>query len=298
MVVFRKLGKVVNITVGEAAKGGVNLISRGVSTKNEEIGKYIGEVGNCVVDASKGAVDSIAQFSDGAVRSGYGVVKKDEYQKQRGFHDLKDSTGRTIKGMGSSIKYTVKSAGITVRGLKNQDREQVIDGLKNLGKVAAVTTFAVGVIDIVDGTDSAEAESIETRNDHLNGNDHAETGIPFKEQTVELLSGEVYTGTFPIFESDFSVILTEDVYLATDTTHFSIANETLYQSIQENPELVDKLALSPLEVEELKLGHTPDGYVWHHAEQPGVLQLVDEEVHQNTGHTGGREVWGGGSEYR
>ena len=41
-----------------------------------------------------------------------------------------------------------------------------------------------------------------------------------------------------------------------------------------------------------------EGYTWHHNEQPGVLQLVDEETHAETGHTGGREILGGGSEYR
>ncbi|WP_423408368.1 HNH endonuclease [Heyndrickxia sp. MSNUG] len=33
-------------------------------------------------------------------------------------------------------------------------------------------------------------------------------------------------------------------------------------------------------------------------EEPGVLQLVDRETHASVGHTGGRELWGGGSEYR
>jgi hypothetical protein len=28
------------------------------------------------------------------------------------------------------------------------------------------------------------------------------------------------------------------------------------------------------------------------------LQLVDEDIHANTGHDGGRELWGGGEEYR
>ncbi|WP_264738038.1 HNH endonuclease [Cytobacillus firmus] len=35
-----------------------------------------------------------------------------------------------------------------------------------------------------------------------------------------------------------------------------------------------------------------------HNQHPGVLELVDEETHGATGHTGGRELWGGGNEYR
>lgn len=298
MVVFRRIGKIVNNTVGEAAKGGVNLVSKAVSSKNQKLGQYIGEVGNTVVDASKGAIDTVTQFSDGAVRSGYGIIKKDEHNKQLGWYDLKDSTGRTVKGIGSSIIYTVKSAGVTVNGIRNNDREQLILGLKNLGKVAAVTTFAVGVIDIVDGPDIVEAEGIETRNDHLAGFEHEVTGVPFETRIIELPSGEVVEGTFPVFDSQFSVVLAEEVYLESDNTHFKIANETLYQSIQQNPSLANDLGLTPADVEALSRNITPTGFDWHHNEQPGVLQLVEEETHQKTGHTGGREIWGGGSAYR
>ncbi|WP_426900579.1 HNH endonuclease [Rossellomorea vietnamensis] len=54
-----------------------------------------------------------------------------------------------------------------------------------------------------------------------------------------------------------------------------IANETLYQSLQENPQLADKLGLSSAAVEEIRFGQTPEGYMRHHGEQPGVLQLAE-----------------------
>ena len=40
------------------------------------------------------------------------------------------------------------------------------------------------------------------------------------------------------------------------------------------------------------------GYTWHHNQEEGVLQLVDKNVHEQTGHTGGRSIWGGGSDNR
>lgn len=82
--------------------------------------------------------------------------------------------------------------------MKNGDKEVVIEGLKNIGKVVAVSGLAIGVVDLIDGADIVEAEEIDTINDDL----------------------------------------------------------------------------------------------------AGVLQLVDEETHAQTGHTGGREIWGGGSDYR
>ena len=298
MGVFRGTGKVVTTVLGGAATGGVKLVSKVISTKNEKVGRYVGEVGQSVIEASKYAVDSVGQFADGTVQSAYGVVKKDTYHKQQGWGDIKDSTGRTIKGIGSGIKYTVKSTGITLNGIRNKDREEILRGVGNLGKVVAVSAFAIGVIDIVDGTDLAQAETLVTRNDHLAGLNHSETGVQFLESTVELPNGELQTGTYPLFESQFSIILAEEMYLASDNTHFQIANETLYQAIQESPKVATELGLSQFDVQALANGITPEGYVWHHNEQPGVLQLVNEETHQNTGHTGGRGVWGGGSGYR
>ena len=45
-------------------------------------------------------------------------------------------------------------------------------------------------------------------------------------------------------------------------------------------------------------GTAPDGYVWHHNEECGKIQLVEYDLHAHTGHTGGRSVWGGGNENR
>ncbi|RBP02518.1 HNH endonuclease [Rossellomorea aquimaris] len=298
MVIFRELGKMANTVVGGTAKSGVKLVSKAISIKNEKVGNYIDELGNSVIDASKAAVDSASQFADGAVRTGYGAWKKNEGMKQQGWNDIKDSSGRTIRGIGSSVKDTFHNGKTVVTGIRTNDKDQLVSGLKNLGKVAAVTTFAVGVIDIVDGPDFAGAEGIETRNDHFLGMEHPETGVQFEMKAVELPRGDVVEGTFPVFESKFSVVLTEEVYLNSDSFHFSVANETLYESIRQNPQLANELGLTSEEIEGLTRNITPEGYVWHHSEEPGILQLVDEEIHHNTGHTGGRELWGGGADHR
>ncbi|GAA0338546.1 hypothetical protein GCM10008967_31050 [Bacillus carboniphilus] len=295
MGVFRGIGKVVNTVGGGIATGGVKMLSKVVSKKNEQWGQYIGEVGTGIVEGSKAAIDSVGQFADGTVQGTYGLLRKDEHHKQRGWTDMKDSTGRTLKGFGQGIKYTVKSAGITLDGIRRSDQEQILEGVKNLGKVAAVTTFAVGVIDIIDGPNTTLAD---TRNGHLNGLEHPETGIPFMERTIELQNGETVTGTFPVFDSHFSAVLAEEMYLKNDATHFAIANDALFQSIHENPSLARELELSSIDLHNLESGRTPEGYVWHHHEQPGVLQLVNEDTHLNTGHTGGREIWGGGNNFR
>ncbi len=46
------------------------------------------------------------------------------------------------------------------------------------------------------------------------------------------------------------------------------------------------------EIELLKLGEVPDRFTWHHHQETGRMQLVEYEVHRQTGHTGGYKIWG------
>jgi len=298
MRVFRNIGKGIGTVGGGLIGGSVKVVGKAVGSKWKGTGEWLEDVGDSVQSASKIALDNAGQFVDGAVQGTYGAIKKDEYYKQKGLNDLKDSTGKTIKGIGSTLKYTANNAGSTYKGFTSGDKEQAIKGLKNLGKVVAVSGLAIGVVDLVDGADIIEAEEIETRNDHLSGYEHPETGVPFVEKTVDLPNGQVVEGTFPVFDETFNVMIAEELYLEGDDVHFEVANDTLYQAIIENPDLANELGFSQAEVQGLANGQTPEGYTWHHNEEPGLLQLVDEESHAQTAHTGGRAIWGGGSENR
>ena len=62
-------------------------------------------------------------------------------------------------------------------------------------------------------------------------------------------------------------------------------------AVANDPELRAQFTEAQLaEIENLK---TPTGYTWHHDIEEGVMQLVDQEEHKKTGHTGGRYLWGG-----
>lgn len=298
MKLFRTIGKGVGTVGGGLIGGTVKVAGKAVGSKWKGTGEWIEEIGDSVQSASKTALDSAGQFVDGAVQGAYGLVKKDEDYKQKGFSDLKDSTSRTVEGIGSAIKYTANSAGTAYTGFRDGNNQQAIEGLKNIGKVVSVSGLAIGVVDLLDGADIAEAEEIETRNDSLAGSEHPETGVPFVEKEVVVSDNQVYEGTFPVFESSFKVVIAEELYLESDAFHFNIANETLHQAIQADPSLAQELSLSQSDIQALENGQTPEGYTWHHHEEPGVLQLVDEETHAQTAHTGGRTIWGGGSENR
>ncbi|WP_110113070.1 HNH endonuclease [Bacillus sp. CGMCC 1.16541] len=292
MGLFRSIGKCTGKVTGTVIGEGVKLVGKGVKSP------WIAEVGDGIKQASTIALDNAGQFIDGAVKGTYGAIKKDETMMQDGFSDLKDSTERTLKGLGQTVSYTIKNAGTTYEGLKSGDKERALQGAKNIGKVAAVSALAVGVVDFVDGADVVDAEGVETRNHHLAGDVHPETNVPFAERTIELPNGEAQTGVFPIFEPVAEVQIPENSYLRSDAVHFSYANNELYDLMEQNPSLASELHLTASDIQQLSQGHTPDGYTWHHHEEPGRLQLVDEDTHHNTGHTGGGELWGGGSEYR
>ena len=295
MSIGRSVGKGLGKVAGGVIGGTIKLAGKAVGTKYDEAGEWMEGVGEGIKKSSEFALESAGQFIDGAAQGTYGLVKDDPYYKEQGLHDLKQSSTKTVKAVGGSLKYVAGNIGSTAKGFASGDKEQGIEGLKNLGKVVAVSALAVGVLDLVD---SPEAEAMDTRNDHLTGLEHPETGIPFVEKTVELPDGSLVEGSFPVFESSFDVFLDEDVYLASDANHFSIANETLANAIAQNPGIAAEMNLSQADLQHLASGTTPDSYTWHHHEQPGRLQLVDEQTHDSTGHTGGRSLWGGGSEYR
>lgn len=73
---------------------------------------------------------------------------------------------------------------------------------------------------------------------------------------------------------------------------FRILNKKLYHKIQKIPELQQKFGLTDQEVAKLKKGKKPRRLTWHHHQEPGRMELVDKDIHADTGHTGGQKIWG------
>ncbi|MCR5743304.1 MAG: HNH endonuclease [Lachnospiraceae bacterium] len=141
---------------------------------------------------------------------------------------------------------------------------------------------------------------ITTRNEIFENERHPITNVLFKRRTIELPDGEKVEGVFPEFKSMFDVKLPENMYLLPDRLQFRECNRQLAQEIDKNPEL--KKLFSEEQIEQIRDGiqdgTAPDGYVWHHDAETGKMQLVDFETHSRTAHTGGRVLWGGGSDFR
>lgn len=146
------------------------------------------------------------------------------------------------------------------------------------------------------GVEKKDTAEINTRNTQLEGKEHPDTGVSFERKTVKDADGNEVTGVFPVFDSEYDAQLPEDLYEASDKKQFAECNEQLKGAIEKDPELAKKF--TPEQLEQIKNGDTPDGYVWHHNEETGKMQLVDSDVHAKTGHTGGKTIWGGGNENR
>lgn len=140
------------------------------------------------------------------------------------------------------------------------------------------------------------SRDIITRNESLKGDVHPITGVPFEEKTVTDAEGNKVTGVFPEFDSQFDVQLPDNMLQVSDGEQFGECNKQLNEAVDNDPELAKEFTSDQLE--QIKNGDTPDGYTWHHNEEKGKMQLVDSQTHVRTGHTGGRSIWGGGSEFR
>jgi hypothetical protein len=145
-------------------------------------------------------------------------------------------------------------------------------------------------------TDSGESRYVICRNESLEGNRHPITGIEFEKKEVELPDGTRIEGVFPKFESLYDAKLDESQYEESDAKHFKEANSQLKDAIENDPEIRGQF--TDEQIEQIEAGDTPEGYVWHHSEEAGTLQLVDSTIHAQTGHTGGRSIWGGGNDNR
>ena len=258
-----------NAVGGGAVKIGVNVTGTIISTKLPETGQYIKEVGNTVVDSSKAVISNATQFADGAVQTTYGAVRKDSMHMEEGWKNIKTSSIKTGKGIVGGISYAGKSVGQTVQGIRNQDKSQVIEGLKSVGKVAAVAAVGIGVLDLINGPDLVQAEKMLTINDSLDGTTHSVTGVPFESSEIKLSENATITGTFPVFDAGFEATLPDDTFLMSDNVHIGISNMQLYEAIQEDPQLAQSLGFDANDIENLKSSVTPEGYDWHHHQVPG-----------------------------
>lgn len=122
----------------------------------------------------------------------------------------------------------------------------------------------------------------------------SENGVSYERRTIEI-NGIKIEGVFPKFESIFDTQLAPDNYKS--KAYAKECNAKLKEAIENDPELRSKF--TPEQIKDIEEGRTPAGYVWHHNEEPGKMQLVKREDHDRAiggaAHTGGNSLWGADS---
>ena len=121
------------------------------------------------------------------------------------------------------------------------------------------------------------------KNVQLAGQRHSETGVVFDQRGYPIFDNHTaydtrFTGT------DFSS--------ASDQTLMRMGTRDLRTTIETNPQLRSQFNATQLQAIQSGNAKIP-GYTWHHHQDTGRMQLVDQTVHRRTGHIGGEAMSGG-----
>lgn len=121
----------------------------------------------------------------------------------------------------------------------------------------------------------------------------SDCGVPYERKRFEY-KGVVIEGVFPKFDYVFETELSEEDYQKSSSKQFDECNKRLKEEVEKNPEL--KKQFTEEQLKDIEEGNTPEGYTWHHNEEPGKMQLVKTEDHDKriggAAHTGGNSIWG------
>lgn len=101
---------------------------------------------------------------------------------------------------------------------------------------------------------------------------------------------------FPIFDSKVTYQLPESYYYGSRDGAFPDLNKQLYLDIESG--VVDNPFPEGVDYSSLQNGKMPSRgpnepyFSWHHNQEPGIMQLVDYNIHNDSRHTGGYAIWG------
>lgn len=151
-------------------------------------------------------------------------------------------------------------------------------------------------VETSEGNEADGPKRVTCINERYLGQNHPDTGVPYVEKTVKSADGNEVVGVFPQFDSEYDAYLPENLLQESDSKQFAEANRQLKEKYDSDPGFASKF--NERQCDDIENGRTPYGYVWHHSEETGKLQLVDYDTHERTRHTGGKAIWGGGRENR
>lgn len=228
-------------------------------------------------DAAK-AVDSASDMAKGADR----LIDTSDV-----INDVKKKTNTVADLTDDFSDYTKKADVI----------DDITDRLKITEKADELTDVAKKADEAGDAAEAAvkHYEPLMTYNQALEGMKHEKTGVEFVRKNLDLSDGRRLTGVFPKFDSYADIMLPEEYWKASFGTQKKYLSDALKETAS-TPAGRKQLeqVFDDDQIEDILDGIIPEGYVWHHNETEGLMQLVDESIHTATNHTGGMHIWGAG----
>ena len=132
------------ITAGAVAGG---VIGGTVALAGKMTGAgVVEELGDGIVDSAIMTGELVGEALSGTADMVAGGIRKDADQVAEGRHELQHAVKTTIGNAVNNIRIIGSSSAGIVGGMVHGDRQKVVCGLKNLGKMAAIGLVTVGVV--------------------------------------------------------------------------------------------------------------------------------------------------------
>lgn len=261
----KRLGKGLGNIVNRTVKTGVSLAGKGIQmTPLKETGKWVEEMAPLVGQATGNTVKLAGTVVDGTVTAGSGIVRRDEANVEKGLEDLKKAGNYVVRDVAGTLINVTEQGVEVVKGVAYKDRPRATNGLKSLGKTVVAGSAGTS-FDVEEDVPAATKPAYVVRQDD---------------------------SSFPQFSPIYEVRLPVELYKVANKKQIAYCNEQLAKAIETDDVLESKLDMTELDRINLSHGMTPEHFVWHHHEIPGVMQLVDEEEHNQTPHMSAKIMWG------
>lgn len=261
----KRLGKGLGNIVDRTVKTGVSLAGKGIQmTPLKETGKWVEEVAPLVGQATGNTLKLAGTVVDGTVTAGTGLVRRDETNVEKGLEDLKKAGDYVVRDVTGTLTNVTEQGVEVIKGVAYKDRSRATNGLKSLGKTVVAGSSGTA-FDVEDKEPTATKPPYVVRQDD---------------------------SSFPQFSPLYEVRLPVELYKVANKKQIAYCNEKLAKAIETDKVLEEKLDMTELDRINLTHGMTPENFVWHHHEIPGVMQLVDEAEHNQIPHMSAKIMWG------
>lgn len=154
MSFLKNLGKGLGEGAGFVLGGSVKAAGKLVNNN------FIQEIGESVDSSMRSTGNILGNVADGIAEVGIGIVENDNVRRDKGFSDLGDTTKEVGDQLFIAAGQILENTVNTADGLLERDWDKVKTSGRSLVKVAAVSTIAIGIVEVVDGVDTSGAESL------------------------------------------------------------------------------------------------------------------------------------------